>query len=485
MPDPDAQPFDRRQPFLAHRLKERYEFLRVLGQGGSGVVYEVRNLRLERPEALKVLGESLDREAAERFQHEAQVTASLNHPRIVKVHDCGEEEGIFWFSMDLVDGPTLAGLLAGHGPLPPAAVAQALIPILDALEQSHSLGVIHRDLKPANILLNGEGRPHLTDFGIAKSREGLLKTRTGQFLGTPAYIAPEQATGADTDARADLYAVGAMLYHLLTGRMPFDGESALQMVVARLDREPTPILELRPDLPPALVTVVETAMARDRDRRYPTAAHMREALREACVAGGIPWEGPVTGFPLPPCPRLPLPASPFAPEAPLRRPRWPWILAAAGVLAATALGLAWRSRAAAVAVALAPVSQAPGRTPTPAPAPTPVQAPRHPAQAAAPRPAPEAPAAPAMPVTYPRLEQSFPPEGVPGRDCAGARVILTLLVAEDGSVQTARVLSGAAPACAEAARKASLRYRFAPARNAEGRPMKAATTIAVEFPEGS
>lgn len=474
--------FDRRRPFLAHRLRDRYAFVNLLGRGGTGAVYEVRNLRLDRIEALKVLGESLEGEAAERFAHEAKVAASLNHPRIVKIHDFGMEGGVHWYSMDLVDGPTLEGLLKAHGPFELATFARAVLPVLDALEHAHGLGIIHRDLKPANILLNREGRPHLADFGVAKSKESLLKTQTGLFLGTPAYIAPEQALTGGADLRADIYSMGALIYHLLSGRMPFQGDTPLQIVVARLDNDPVPIQQLRPGLPGPLAAIVATAMARDRDLRYATAGLLREALRGFCQEAGVDWEGPITGLALPPCARVPLPDLP-EPETPPpvpapRRPSrfWPWALVLAGVLAAAGFGL----------------------RPKPAPAPASVPAPPAPAaipQPPAPKDPPKAaPAAPIRPVarvkdpvkvavSYPQLEQSFPPEGAAMAACAGGRVILTLTVGEDGAVRACRLLSDTPPACAEAARKAAMRYRFKPALDSEGHPVKAATTISLEFPE--
>jgi serine/threonine-protein kinase len=488
MSDTADPSFDRRRPFLAHRLRDRYEFIHLLGQGGTGAVYEVRNLRLERIEALKVLGESLDGEAAERFAHEAKVAASLNHPRIVKIHDFGMEGNVHWFSMDLVDGPTLGRLLKDHGPFELPVFARALIPVLDALEHAHGLGIIHRDLKPANILVNQEGRPYLADFGVAKSKESMLRTQTGLFLGTPAYIAPEQALTGGADLRADLYSMGALMYHLLSGQLPFKGDTPLQIVVARLDKDPVPIRQLRPGLPLALADIVATAMAKDRELRYGSAAQMRDALRSACQDAGVAWEGPITGLPLPPCARItlpPLPAQDSQEELPgpaVRRPprSWRWALAIAGVLVAAGFGLRSRPRkipppatqAPAPAVAV-PAAQPPPKNPS---RPLPVQkaAPIHaaPARETAP-----------VPMSYPQLEQTFPPEGNFGGDCAGKRVILTLTVGEDGSVQACRILAGAAPACAEAARKAAMRYRFRPALDSEGRPIKAATTIALEFPE--
>ena len=305
MTDPADPSFDRRRPFLAHRLRDRYEFINLLGRGGTGAVYEVRNLRLDRIEALKVLGESLEGEAAERFAHEAKVAASLNHPRIVKIHDFGMEEGIHWYSMDLVDGPTLEGLLKAHGPFELSTFARAILPVLDALEHAHGLGIIHRDLKPANILLNHEGRPHLADFGVAKSKESLLKTQTGLFLGTPAYIAPEQALTGGADLRADIYSMGALIYHILSGQLPFQGDTPLQIVVARLDKDPVPLQQVRPGLPTELAAIVATAMARDRDLRYESAGRMRDALRSFCQDAGWPGKAPLPASPFPPAPGFP------------------------------------------------------------------------------------------------------------------------------------------------------------------------------------
>lgn len=522
MNDSTDPSFDRRRPFLAYRLRDRYEFINLLGQGGTGAVYEVRNLRLDRIEALKVLGESLEGEAAERFAHEARVAASLNHPRIVKIHDFGMEAGVDWYSMDLVDGPTLEGLLKAHGPFELATFARAVLPVLDALDYAHGLGIIHRDLKPANILLNREGRPHLADFGVAKSKESMFKTQTGLFLGTPAYIAPEQALTGGADLRADIYSMGALMYHLLSGQMPFQGDTPLQIVVARLDKDAVPVRQIRPDLPVELAAIVATAMARDREQRYRSAGSMRDALRAFCQTAGVPWEGPITGLPLPPCARIPLPPLPSpSPEpaspGPVPKPSGArrWAMAAAGVLLVAGLG--WRLRPREILPAPAPAAPVPAPTPVPVPVPAPTALPvptpmalrvptpmalRAPAPAALPvrprakelprplpkdpvRPAPTRAAAPEAPVpaSYPQLEQSFPPEGTEGSACAGKRVILTLTVGEDGSVKGCRILSGGAPACAEAARKAAMRYRFKPAKDSLDRPVKAATTIAIEFPE--
>ena len=271
---------DYRIQHLREKLGERYEFEARLGRGAFAAVYLVRNLRLNRLEALKVLSEVHDDDEAfvQRFIQEAKLVASLDHPNIVKVYDFGEIDGIVWFSMQYVDGPTLRDELKAQGRLAPMTVARLAIPLLDALGYSHELGTVHRDVKPSNILLDGRGHPYIMDFGIAKSSANALKTMTGRILGTPAYISPEQVQKGEVDGRADLYALAVAMYEMLAGRPPFQAEDMLQTVIQRLNEDPEPLSTYCFSIDETLPAIVMRALAREPDDRFPDAAAMRRAL---------------------------------------------------------------------------------------------------------------------------------------------------------------------------------------------------------------
>lgn len=486
---------DSRLPRLTNRMAGQYEFLNKLGEGGSGVVYEVSNLYLDRLEALKVLSDAFPEEnASDRFTHEAKVAAALDHPNIVKIFNFGREDGIHWYSMQLVDGPSLSGLIEAGLPFDQSMLVRVAMPVLEALEFSHRNGVIHRDIKPANILFNGEGKPFIADFGVAKSEESVFQTRTGHMLGTPAYVAPEQALGESVDARADQYSLGITLYKTLTGRLPFTSDHALQTLVMRLKEDPEPITLYRHDLDPELAHVIMRSLARERSDRWPDIASMRAALLPICERLNLPWEQPleqVSGYPLtrlPLDPRLSIasaqgnltPGS-FEPTAdlPRLRPksrRW-WLLAA--VLPVIAGGLLWSRGKQPTTEPVLPSPAIPSPAPSVAPAPAPPLAkPTAPASAK--------PVAvsemPRRPVVYPQLLETSPvTASVPG--CAGLRANATLTVAEDGSVKSCKILSALRPECAEAAKAAAMRYRFKPALDAQGKPVETTIAAAVDFPE--
>ena len=487
---------------LATRLADRYEFISILGKGGWGTVFEVLNRQLERREALKVASEDVAAGLqSRRFTQEVKTVAALDHPRIVKVYAFGEEEGIQWYSMQLVDGPTLGDLLHAGWRFDSAMAARMAVPIMDALAYSHEQGVIHRDIKPANIIFNQEGRPFLADFGIAKTWGDIQETQTGQLLGTPAYLSPEQALGEEVDARADQYALGIMLYRTLTGSFPFSEEGAIQTLMQRVQEAPGPIGALLPHLDPTFGEVVMRALHREKDRRWAGLPEMREALVQACAEAGIVWNLPLEGvgaFPITHQPLAPFPAG----EAEKRRhpgfdptvdlpPRRPYRAGvAAGVVAlgvallAAVTLLAWTlSRKATEAPASPGVSaEAPGNpgqvVRRAAPPQRPVGAPAAPAAKSAP---PEAP--PRRVVTYPQLiEGPSLPAAVPSA-CLGAKVAVSLVVGEDGTVKSCRLLSQVAPGCAETARALAMAFRYRPARDGEGKPIESTVAAAIDFPE--
>ena len=283
-------PLDERGRAVEARLKDRYTFEGFLGQGGFAAVYRVRNLRLDRVEALKVLFEARgsDPKFAARFEREARIAASLEHPNVVRVYDFGNADGTFWYSMQYVDGPTLRVQLERHGRMRGEDAAGLLVPLLEALEVVHRGGVVHRDVKPDNIILDADGRPYLMDFGIVKRDDNVHETMEGKILGTPGYLSPEQLRGHPLDGRSDLYAAGVTLYQMLTGEIPFRSDDRIVTMTRRLTEDPEPPSAKARDLEPELERIVLKALARERENRFATAAEMRAALEAFLAARGRP-----------------------------------------------------------------------------------------------------------------------------------------------------------------------------------------------------
>jgi tetratricopeptide (TPR) repeat protein/tRNA A-37 threonylcarbamoyl transferase component Bud32 len=260
-----------------------YEVLEELGRGGMGVVYKARHLRLRRLVALKMLLASPHRSEEERvrFCTEAETIARLQHPNIVQIYEVGEQDGHPFLALEFVEGTTLDRELNG-APLAPRAAAQLLEQLARAIHAAHARGVVHRDLKPANVLLTPEGIPKITDFGLAKTldQDG-GQTRTGVVMGTPSYMAPEQARGASRDVTAttDVYALGAMLYETLTGRPPFQGSTNVETTRLVLEQEPVPPRRLQPQVPRDLQTICLTCLEKDPRKRYARALDLAEDLR--------------------------------------------------------------------------------------------------------------------------------------------------------------------------------------------------------------
>jgi len=261
----------------------------LIGRGGMGVVYRAEQLRYGRKVALKILAPELsaDDSFRERFEQEWRTAARIEHPNIVPIYEADESDGVLYIAMRYVEGTDLGSLLATEGRLEPQQAFPVLEQVARALDAAHSNELVHRDVKPGNILIAAgspleEAHVYLTDFGIAKqarTRSGL--TRTGFFVGTIDYAAPEQIEGKALDGAADIYALGCVLYHCLTGSLPYEKDSEVAMLYAHLLEPPPHLSVSRPDLPPELDEVIETALAKARDDRYPTARAMIAAARAA------------------------------------------------------------------------------------------------------------------------------------------------------------------------------------------------------------
>jgi serine/threonine-protein kinase len=275
-------------------LGDQYDIDCEIGRGGMSVVYRARDRRLDRHVAIKALPPELAYDPAirTRFTREARTSAQLAHAHIVPIHDVGERDGIAYFVMSLVQGGSLADLLAREPRLPIARVRAILAELADALAFAHLRGVIHRDVKPDNVLIDGDtGRSMVTDFGIARAIEaGTRLTITGNAVGTPTYMSPEQAMGErEIDGRSDLYSLGILGYQMLTGRVPFEAGNSMALLLKHVSEAPRPIAELRPDTPPALRDAIERAMMKQPEDRWPTATSMREAILSNEAAPVSSW----------------------------------------------------------------------------------------------------------------------------------------------------------------------------------------------------
>jgi serine/threonine-protein kinase len=281
-------------------LAGKYRIDKKLGEGGMGAVYEAWHIDLRRQVALKVIARkhSSDQRVVERFRREARMASQARHPNIVEVLDLGQADGHWYLSMELLDGIDLFDAIALKRTYEPTELISVLDPILSALETAHGLGLVHRDLKPENIFLarisgTEDVRIKLLDFGVVKVIDDGAQqhlTRTGTVVGTPEYMAPEQATGAKVDQRADLYAIGCVAYAMLCGGPPFVDKSVLRVLTAQVVTLPTPPSKLRPGMAGAdkVDAFIMKALAKRPEQRFQTAAEMRAALAELAKAVGDP-----------------------------------------------------------------------------------------------------------------------------------------------------------------------------------------------------
>ncbi len=269
-----------------------YRIESVIGRGGMGVVYLAHQLRLDRHVALKVIAPELAQDAAfrTRFERESRLAASIDHPNVVPIHEAGEVDGLLYIAMRYVRGTDLKALLA-EGPLEPARAIAIVSQVAAALDAAHASGLVHRDIKPGNVLVEqtpGGERAYLSDFGLTKrvsSTSGI--TETGFIVGTLDYIAPEQVQGAAVDARTDVYALACLLFHAVSGRVPFERDNDMAKMYAHANLPAPSLLEAAPHAPPALESVVGRGLAKDPGERYASAGDLGRAA-EAAVRGETP-----------------------------------------------------------------------------------------------------------------------------------------------------------------------------------------------------
>jgi serine/threonine protein kinase len=271
-----------------------YKVLDKIGEGGMAVVYRGVQESLDRYVAIKVLRTELsaDQQFIARFRQEALAVAQLSHPNILHVYDAGFAHGVYYLVMAYVDGGSLQDLIA-QGPVEPAFACSIAVPLAEALDHAHQRGLVHRDVKPSNILLTRDGRPLLTDFGIARLLdEGQRLTRTGTSIGTPEYMAPEQAQGQQTDGRTDIYALGIVLYEILAGTVPFSAQTPVATLYRHVNEPAPPLQQLNISVPDWLGAVVAKALAKRPVDRFQRAGELAEALRQgrepAAVGARIP-----------------------------------------------------------------------------------------------------------------------------------------------------------------------------------------------------
>jgi eukaryotic-like serine/threonine-protein kinase len=326
----------------------RYRIVSRLGSGGMADVYCAEDLQLGRRVALKVLYRRFaeDQEFVERFRREASSAAGLQHQHVVSVYDRGEWDGTYWIAMEYLEGRSLKRVIQEEGPLAPERAVDLAIQILRAARFAHRRGVIHRDLKPHNVIVDDEGRAKVTDFGIARAGASDM-TQTGSIMGTAQYLSPEQAQGHAVSAQSDIYSVGIILYEMLTGRVPFEGESAVTIALKQVSEQPVAPSQLNAAVSPQLEAVVMRALAKDPAARYPDADAFIAALQGQEVPAAPPTDATaIAAAPLPPPapvlarePVTPAPPPPLDPDEEGSR-WWAWLLAllvVAGLIVAAVL----------------------------------------------------------------------------------------------------------------------------------------------------
>ena len=340
------------QDRLAHVLNGRYVVKKLLGAGGMGAVFLADDLTLERTVAIKVLPPDMSRDerVVARFQREAKTAARLDHRNIIPIHRVESESGLHYFVMKYVTGRSLDSMLEGGQSLPIPFATRVLTEAAAALGHAHQRGVVHRDVKPANIMLDADDQVVLTDFGISKAGDLTSQlTQTGMIIGTPYYMAPEQATGREVDGRADQYSLAVLGFQLFTGKLPFTGDSAHTIIYRHVSEEAPLVSSLRGDVPPSVDVALARALRKQPEDRFPTMEQLAAALR-----------GDVTKQPVSRAPATRVMNAATVrmatPHRTKRRSRWPAGIAAVLVTAVVGVAAIWmvRGRIGPAAVAASP-----------------------------------------------------------------------------------------------------------------------------------
>ena len=267
---------------MDNRIISHYQILEKIGEGGMGIIYKAQDLKLNRTVALKFLPRAVttDSEEKQRFMQEAQAASALNHPSIITIYEIDEIDGEAFISMEYVEGGNLRKLLAEQT-VSLDRFLEIALPVCEGLSRAHQRGIIHRDIKSENILLTGDGRPKLTDFGLAKLKGSGTITLAGKVLGTAAYMSPEQVQGEELDARSDIFSLGIVFYELLTGELPFKGMHPMAIMYSIVNEEPLTPSQIRKDLPRSIESIISRALQKNRDERYQNLELMLSDFKKA------------------------------------------------------------------------------------------------------------------------------------------------------------------------------------------------------------
>ena len=356
-----------RRALIGRVFDDRYEVTKKIGSGGMADVYLAQDRLLGRQVALKILSSRYahDEQFIERFRREASSAASLNHPNIVQIYDRGEAEGTYYIAMEYLEGRSLKEIILKYAPLSPDLVVSVSAQILEALRFAHRRDIIHRDIKPQNIIVDNDGRVKVTDFGIARAGSASTMTEAGSILGTAHYLSPEQAQGQSVEAASELYSLGVVMYEMVTGRLPYDGDNPVTIAMQHVHENPAPPRSIVPDLPLNLEAVILRSLGKKPTDRYLTAQAFLEDLKR--VQEGQDVSAPTTfaeertrvlrtetaippGQPTQVRQRPPMdmgPISAYREEPPRRHNVWPWVLVLVLILAlaggAYAILSAWGS----------------------------------------------------------------------------------------------------------------------------------------------